>query len=189
MAVVTSLVLGWMVVAAQVADVAAGDVAVAEPGSTVKAWLASGRVFSGDLGAKTDGSTLWLSRQRGAMLLERPILWDRVEKVEIAGHRMAGADLQKIVVQVRKSLPSGPETIPPGRRWSTARPSPAVAAPVPHITEMMAEQLPVSSLLLDVAVVNWDSDVETDGLLLRDPAGCRGASCGGGWDFGDRAQR
>ena len=47
--------------------------------------LSSGRVFVAEIDGRTDESDLWLSWRRDGISLFRPIRWERVAQVEMAG--------------------------------------------------------------------------------------------------------
>lgn len=89
---------------------------LAEPGASSKAviavHLASGRTLTAALNPRTDAALLWLCFERGETEILRPIRWDRVIWAEVAGDRLPGEELQRLIAQLRQEIPAQPVTPP-----------------------------------------------------------------------------
>jgi hypothetical protein len=129
--------------------------------------VASGRTFTGELDARTDQDRLWLRRQQGSALVLRPLQWDRVLAVRVAGEELSGEAFRGLVRQFRQTNPApaspagtkqlvlngsaGPED------WSAGSPPPVRPPQTPR----------VCSLAIDAEVARWNPNVEADGLLVH----------------------
>ncbi len=130
--------------------------------------VASGRTFGGQLDARTDAVQLWLRSGRGSAVLLRPIQWDRVVQVHVAGQDLSGEEFQRIVNKVKPEAPAPKQT--------TARQNEIVikgstrSGGFLSVTGTPPRKPParprVRSLAVEAVVANWDADVEVDGLLV-----------------------
>ena len=137
-----------------------GALALAEP---LTVGTKSGRTFTGEVeGHSARG--LWLRSGSDVLHVVRPIAWDRVAYVAVGGERMtpevALARLRRgEFVTPEAPLPADAEELPTGRRLprdvsqEALRPAPRDALP--------------QSLSIEAEAANWDSDVESDGLLVH----------------------
>ena len=131
--------------------------------------LASGRTFTAELDARTDGRQLYLRWQRGSAVMLRPIQWNRVVRVQVAGEDLSGEEFRELVKQWRRQVPVRPEEAAT-RNKSVIRssPGPAESAPAAGAASYRRIETPrVRSLAIDAALANWDADVEMDGLLVH----------------------
>jgi hypothetical protein len=133
---------------------------------TISVRVASGRVFVGQLDARTDAGQLWLRSGHDSLVLLRPIQWDRVVQVSVADQDLSGEEFRQIVRTVKPADPAsetrvaGPKEITiTGGHESDVAPE-AVRAEPPELPR-------VRSLAIDAAVANWDADVEVDGLVVH----------------------
>ena len=67
--------------------------------------LVGGRAFTADIDRRSDAADLWLSWNREAISLLRPIRWHRVASVDVAGRTFSGKALRKAVLSPRASKP------------------------------------------------------------------------------------
>jgi hypothetical protein len=130
--------------------------------------LASTRRFTAELDPRTDASQLWLRFPGRSGYMLRPIDWDRVVRAEYAGLSWSGRELHEAVAVLREAFPVANET--------SLVPLPRAAAPVagpdscppPEPASPGGWETPrVRSLAVEIELVNWDGDVEADGLLLN----------------------
>ena len=137
-----------------------------EAGVTVD--VASGRSFAGEVDSRTDEAHLWLRRRLGSGFVRRPIDWDRVVRVQLAGESFSAHEFRQSVHAVRQTagepeqpeeggsrIVLGPWEQSPGPQSASARGAAAAQRP-PR----------VRSLAIDVRVGEWDNDVDVDGLVL-----------------------
>jgi hypothetical protein len=159
--------------------------------------LAGGRDFTAALDAQTDADRLWLRFENGGAELLRPVDWDRVVTADLAGHRLSGVELRRMVAEVRRELPATPAgnaggtvRVPATRTRSVRTTLPAAAqivmigpplvVPASAGNANGAEQPPkggttstsgrtprVVSLAIDARAGRWDENVEPDGLVVR----------------------
>jgi hypothetical protein len=131
--------------------------------------LSSGRVFVAEIDVRTDESDLWLRWRQGGVSLFRPIRWDRVTQVEVAGRTFSGDAVRDAVVALRPNAPdvgetdvesiTSPEVLLIG-------PSPANAAAAEPATEPRPRPALVNSLSIDADADNFDGDGDVDGLVV-----------------------
>ena len=130
--------------------------------------VASGRTFGGQLDARTDAARLWLRSGRGAAVLLRPIQWDRVVQVHVAGQDLSGEEFQQIVNKVKPEAPAPKQTA--ARQNEIVIKGSARSGGFLSVTVTPPRKPParprVRSLAIEAAVANWDADVEVDGLLV-----------------------
>ena len=151
------------------ADPSASPVAsAAEDSITVR--LISGRTFTAALDRRTDAGQLWLRFEEAGIELLRPIDWDRIVSVTAAGQKLTGREFRQLVEKVRKEIPPQPslhdakaDIVMIG---STETEQPPL---VNRATEIAAtaDTRRVVSLAIDARTVNWDENVEADGLLVH----------------------
>lgn len=134
---------------------------------TIRLQLASGRSVRGQLDPRTDASRLWLRRQRGKALLRRPIHWDRVVLATVAGSEISGEDLRRRVAAVRARLPLAPPDSDGPRTLVLKGSDDELDTASGDVGEQAQPLQAVRSLAMAAAVGNWDSDVETDGLVVE----------------------
>lgn len=133
----------------------------AEP-ALVAVTLKSGRTFHGVVDRATNDQTLVLRSGSASIALQRPIAWERVELAESAGKPLTPNEL--------KQLAANDQGGPPPPPANETRPGVIIRhyPPQPEPLEPAAETRPnpPMSLRMDAAVMNWDQDVEQDGLLV-----------------------
>jgi len=139
------------------------------PSDMVSVYLASGRTFEAALDAKTDAARLWLRFGRGGAEVLRPIRWDRVVRAKVAGKTLSGADLHRLVVQIRQDTPVQPIVSATSKNIvMVGSPKATWSEPNHAAKEARQRKTPrVVSLAIDATAANWDDDVEVDGLLVH----------------------
>ena len=85
--------------------------------------LASGRHFTAELDQRTDAARLWLRWGQGTSVILRPIDWDRVVRVEMAGETFSGDVVHQAVILVRQEAPFQDRSVATGKN---AHPTAAV---------------------------------------------------------------
>ena len=137
--------------------------------------LASGRSFTAALDPRTDEALLWLCFQREGAEILRPIRWDRVTWAEVAGQRLPGEELHRLVAQLRQEIPAQP-VAPPARATIVMIGPPDTGTPTPA-AGTAAPPGRIVSLAIDASPGRWDANVEPDGLLVHVyPLGADGAT-------------
>lgn len=148
--------------------------ATAEPGvgqeqreaESISVELTSGRIFAGELDARTDASQLWLRSERGSAVLRRPIQWDRVVQVRVAGQDLSGEELRQIVETVKPDSAGGKEQA--AKQNKIVIKGSAPSGGFLSVTRPARRKAPrVRSLAIYATAANWDADVEVDGLLVH----------------------
>ena len=140
-----------------------------ESAVTVTVDVASGRSFAGEVDSRTDEAQLWLRCPLGSGILRRPIDWDRVVEVRLAGESFSSEEFQQAVRSVSQMLGEQAEpeegaskiVIGPSKGRPDRQLAPAATAAAAHKPRR------VESLAIDVRVGEWDGDVDVDGLLLE----------------------
>lgn len=173
--VTIGLLCGIGCVAAPAGALADGGPDGARQGVLVE--VLGGRVFTGEVDPRSDENSLWLCSNRGPSAIFRPLEWNCIAAVELAGLRFTTEEFRAAMRSAGKTLGtasrphSGHRTIrlvgapdtsgtgiasveAAGRRiFDTPRlPSPAVG---------------IRWLEIEVRTGNWDGDVEPDGVLVQ----------------------
>jgi len=129
--------------------------------------VASGRSFAGEVDSRTNEAQLWLCRRLGSGFLRRPIDWDRIVRVQLAGESFSSDEFQQAARAVSQMFAEQEGTeggaskivIGPSKGRSDPQLASAAAARRPRRV--------VQSLAIDVRLGEWDNDVDADGLLLE----------------------
>lgn len=126
--------------------------------------VVSGRLFVGQLDPRTDEQKLWLRFERGRASIQRPIDWTEVLEIRLGDEQLTrdrvrqltgSAEAERAVAAPSKAeRPPAQEVIPPAdSALKTAEPK-----------ELHPAQ--IRALSLQATPVNWDADVELDGLAV-----------------------
>jgi hypothetical protein len=147
-------------------------------GAPVTVELVSRRTFTAGVDARTDASRLWLRWSKGSARVLRPIQWDHVRRVSVAGEEVTGQELQRRVEALRPQVPSAPKTDGPRRivlkgadaasdqgRPETAPGQLADASGRPAAS-FPTEPARVHSLAIDVGLGKWQAGALADGLVI-----------------------
>jgi hypothetical protein len=140
-----------------------------EAGNRIVVEVAGGRKFIGQVDPHTDQTRLWLRRQQGSAVVLRPLAWQRVVRVQIAGAELSGEELLAIVKELRPT--ASPPAPPPGGMTEivlsgAVGPREAVAAT--NMGSLALSETPrVCSLAIEATTARWNANVEADGLLVR----------------------
>lgn len=139
---------------------------------------ASGRRFTAEVDSRTDPGRLWLRWSRGSDFILRPIDWERVVRVQVAGSTFSGEEFHRAVGVVRALVPVsataeddrpvivGRRSDDPAGVGSAASGCSAQQPAVPGPGVAGRAAFPVQSLEIEARAANWDGDVEADGLIL-----------------------
>lgn len=122
--------------------------------------LQSGRTFAGIVDRASDDKTLVLRSGSATVSMQRPIAWESVASAMNGDQAISIDDLKKLAAADNgAAAPTIDNVTKPNliiRRYPPP-PPPEPQPPAPN---------PPNSLRMDAAVVNWDQDVENDGLLV-----------------------
>lgn len=118
----------------------------------------SGRMFTGAVDTASNAERLWLRFDSVGMVVRRPVAWSVVRGVHADGRLIP-------LEQFRREL----------ERWKSSieDPIPADFAPGAEpraesgISDDAGPPARVRSTQIEATLVNWDADVEADGLLVR----------------------
>ena len=153
---------------------AAGVAAPAQVVAKIRGFRAMGAVI--DPG--TDPLQLRLRLERPGITLWRSAAWDEVEWVQIGTQKLSGPQLQQLVERLTAEHPrsTAPQRQAQPNKTIVIRGRPE---PIDGQQESAQQRAPpdrslsirprsrVQFLKLDATVANWDSDPETDGLIVR----------------------
>jgi hypothetical protein len=142
---------------------AGSGVCAAEPQIVVN--VASGRQFTGVVDEKSDAEQLVLRSDHGSITLWRPIRWERVVSAMSDGKAIDVPSLKNMAA-AQATGAKGQETgSKPLIRKVEMRCEPAVSeSQNTEATELTQPR--VAMVFFDASIVNWDADVETDGVLI-----------------------
>lgn len=115
-----------------------------------------GRAYTGAIDARTTSKTLWLRQTRGGISLSHGLDWKRIAGLRVGGKTLSGPAARQAALKLKARRVVGYLDLPRGR--TTAIPDGSVPG----------RRLPrPRSLEIDARPMNWDADVETDGLEVR----------------------
>jgi hypothetical protein len=140
--------------------------------------LTSGRQFTGQLHPRSDADKLWLRFGHDSAYILRPIDWDRITQVTIAGKRVSLPQFRREAIELER-VPNFPADadrsaalLPPPENPPVSSPAATVAlsdggvvAVAPEPSRYVA-RVRVTSIMAEARVANWDRDVENDGLVV-----------------------
>ena len=129
----------------------------AEP--QLKVRLASGREFSGAIDNQSTDDVLVLRTSASAITLRRPIRWERIASAMLGDRAVTTEELRALAKEAPAFVPSEsrlPTPDPPIQETGNRGQKTVAALPL----------IPVTTITFDPRFVNWDSDVETDGLVI-----------------------
>jgi hypothetical protein len=151
----------------------------------IRVVLASGRHFTAELDHRTDAATLWLRWGQGTGVILRPIDWDRVVRVEIAGETFSGDVVRQAVILVHRELPLARKPVS-GTGWQAASGTREPPAADPAASSMAAGGRPsilprrtavageaataprrVRTLEVEAGLGKWGPNVDADGLVVE----------------------
>lgn len=142
------------------------------PSRTVVVHMVSGRVFTAELDARTDEADLWLQWRRGKITLGRPVQWDYISRVELAGDDFAGEAVRQAVVALRREAPVPDQSrhkaislVGVAAEDSSPATSPEAAVESGALGSRV--NAGVTSLAIHAEVGNWDADAASDGLVVE----------------------
>ena len=140
----------------------------AEIPAPVKVQVRDGRVFSGYVDPRTTADRLWLRTERGTASLARSLNWQAITELREITATEAGEPLDLDAVRNDPSRWVWPaaarvaaEVVAAPAIEQTAYETPDSPGPVKRLPPPR-----VSSIAADARIVNWDGDVEHDGLLV-----------------------
>ncbi len=166
------VVIGRMAAIGVMAALAFGAAGARAAEPQVVVDVASGRQFRGTLDSTSTADQLVLRTEQAGVTLRRSIRWGRVVRATEDGMPVEIAELRGRVqgsgFKVQQELGDGER----GARNRTALPRKIEmrGEPPAVFDEPVEEEAPlprVAMLSFDAAIVNWDSDVETDGVLIN----------------------
>jgi len=157
----------WAAAAADMPQQDAAGSQQPDPQSEIIVEVASGRRFTGEVDAHTDLNQLWLRRQHGSAVVLRPLRWDRVVRVHVAGEELSGEEFLGIVKRVRQTVPA-PAPIATKQIVLRGAMAPAESAVGADMRSAAPPETPrVRSLAIEAALGRWGATVDADGLLVR----------------------
>lgn len=133
---------------------------------TVVVRLQNGRQLSATIHSRTDEAKLWLQYGTRSVTVIRPIDWQTIVWASLDGEQISVGRLKEHAASiVRPATPAAAPTrivrVPPAddriRRATMAD----------RARSALGFTRRVDSVKFDASLVNWDGDVETDGLVLR----------------------
>jgi hypothetical protein len=153
----------------------AGQAAAAEEQTgLVAVEVTSGRVFRGEIDSQTTKTQLRLRWSQGAIVVRRPIRWERVVRAEVGGETLSREELRLLSVGQPEATGAGRAKIIRLHSDRSTPPAPSTSADAAEDRASAAKAgiggqktPPVRSLAMAARVANWDGDVEVDGLVLE----------------------
>ena len=96
----------------------------------------------------------------------RPIAWERVLEVEIAGRTCTGGQLWEALRRLHANQPQDRPPMADYQRWHGVT-GPVVEASQRASSVEPSSQSRIASLAVEAATAHWDANVEIDGLAVR----------------------
>jgi hypothetical protein len=134
---------------------------------SIKVTVQSGRVFVAQIDPRTDDATLWLSYGTSNTTLLRPIQWQRVVRAEFGGKTLEKPEILAIARHSKPRELTG--SLPRSRpdRFSNLVSDTNRLSDAERARRALGPASRVHSIEIDASLGNWDSDVESDGLLVE----------------------
>ncbi|WP_425614657.1 hypothetical protein NA78x_004531 [Anatilimnocola sp. NA78] len=135
-----------------------GEILAQQP-TTVDVAVRAGKRWTGIVDTKSNDDKLVLRFERGGAVLWRPIAWEDIREVSLAGKSLPASELKARLPELATAPLSKTER--------------AKLNPVPATELAPSEEKPplppakVISIACDALLANWDGDVEADGLVLH----------------------
>jgi hypothetical protein len=159
------LLLGAALVAAAAGGTRSAWAAEIPEEGQVRVLVASGRRFTAEIDRRTDAATLWLRWGQETGVILRPIDWDRVVQVEIAGEKFSRDVVRQAVILVRRELPQAVSSPPPPPA-PEARPT-ILPTPIAKAGKAVAAPRRVRTLEVEASLAKWGPNVDVDGLVVE----------------------
>jgi hypothetical protein len=137
---------------------AAGPARSQEPSLTLR--LVSGREFRGAPDGQSTDEVLVLRTTSGGLTLRRPIRWSAIVSATLNDRAVTTDELRALAKDAPAFVPPDPQPPTPDPQL----PQQPVASGQEPVAA--AQFFPVTTITFDPRFVNWDSDVETDGLVV-----------------------
>jgi hypothetical protein len=128
-----------------------------EPTLTLK--LASGREFTGAIDNQSTDDALVLRTYKGGMTIRRPIRWGAIASATLGDRAVSIEELRTLAKEAPAFEPADSRLPPPDPQLQ----EPVASGQLPVAAPQF---FPVTTISFDPRFVNWDSDVETDGLVI-----------------------
>lgn len=126
---------------------------LADAAEPIEVQTESGRVFRGEIDARTDGERLVLRSGTAAMRVLRPIAWDAIRSAKSGVETWTADELRAAATELASPAP---KLVP--------RPSSPIAREAANIEANDSRPVDLSAY---VRAANWDSDFEIDGLVVE----------------------
>jgi hypothetical protein len=133
----------------------------AQADEKVTVWLESGRTVTAQIDPRSSDTHLWLVRGDAGLSIARPIEWQRIVKAQRGADMLTREELKTIAKEVSAAVEKKPVEPLPLPKFHGV-----FAAPVAPDQSATDPAPPVRSLAIDAFHANWDSDVESDGLVV-----------------------
>jgi hypothetical protein len=160
---VKSRALPWLsflpLVGLSLSAVLSGGPARARAEEPVRIQIGDGRILTGQVDARTDETFLWLRCTAPSIVIRSATPWKTIVRAHYADREYSPAQLRALAGKLASQLPDD--------FLSTQLADPAPARPPQHPAPPAAPARKVRSLRVQAEVVNWDRDVEVDGLQVR----------------------
>lgn len=118
--------------------------------------ISNSRTYRGNLDPKTTADGLWLRFGSSAAIIRRRFEWELVDEVTADGRKLSPQEVMNLVAGAQP--PANRAT----NRIEIAPSELPLSNPPPRL-----ERQRIVDVIFDVALGNWDQDVETDGLLVQ----------------------
>ncbi len=159
--------LGLLVVA-----ICCGALPASRAAETIALATHGGRIFVGQVDAKSNAQSLWLRSENAGITLRRPIAWQVVALARHGEQELNAAQLLAKVDELKSVAKVTAEELPvPGETARETLPAPREWVPdlraANFIAANRAANAQVCSIGIDAYVANWNRTVEADGIMLH----------------------
>ena len=128
--------------------------------------LVSGREFGGAIDGSSTPQELVLRSSAGGLTIRRPIRWERIAAATLNAQPVAIAELKKLAAEARSREP-GAESRSGAMRIEMRGTPPSLLDDAEAAAAVELPPPTVTTIAFDAFIANWDSDVETDGLVVE----------------------
>ena len=142
----------------------------ADEAAVVRVTVADGRLFSGEVDAKSNGDKLWLRSEKAGIVLWRPIGWPSIRSVA-AGEQVYGGMAFRDEYESWKTVARGQGSEVRGPGDENSKPQGLADSSTSGFDSRYESLKPVipprvQSVSVSAQLANWDADVEPDGLIV-----------------------
>ncbi|HZZ29529.1 MAG TPA: hypothetical protein VFE46_16135 [Pirellulales bacterium] len=145
-------------------------------GEPIAVAVHSGRIFTGEVDSRTDGSQLWLRYSEPGLTLYRPIDWDNIVLAQRGDRQLSAVELKSQIDELKspdesQDLAAATPALPPATTEEVPHPRPIPWQPDTRLSEYIQaareNNTQVNSVSIDAHLAQWSRTVQSNGIILH----------------------